>query len=1046
MKKISPQVDTFQGINNALNPCSAAYRQMQAYDALNSRINESGLWDKSPSRSAASLGNHSVTALPVSHSYCLCHWKCDDNAGNQTVTDNQGNHNGTASANTSGLDTTDQFGTASSAFSLANTYYITVTDDDDFSFTDGDDTSFSLFARIYIDVSDLTEQTIISKLNLKTGDVAAEWFFGVNATNGVRVVLYKSDNTARTRIDSDDAVLTSDGWVSLGMTYDGSGAGTGVTLYVNGVPVDSTVTNAGTYEGMSNTDANVIIGGYLYTDESVVSLIQDKIDNVMVFNTELTSQEMAFLYNSVKDLTNVEDYLYPHFKELTINDSPYIVKYLQYNTSIDVGTNKYAYVADTTLDSNRTIYWWDGTTKASADAFTNNTTARHYDQAGMGRPTQVTELTVTYDDDGGAAPNFQLNGSNGDFTGVAVGDLVWITNTGAGTHLTAGFYTVGTIDATNAAYVCLTEDPSDNNDDTGVTIKIGGVFPIADNIYSTYGGRQERGLYYYMYTYYDTELEAESLPSAIIDHTVSSYTSGDNTTLFPTITIGPLANHDPSSGFGRYDTNTKVRIYRTLRTRPLSSVYNSPTDFYFLAELDYKAYLTGKTFDYTGNGNGECNIAGGSGAFTSISVGDWVYVEGDGTNVPSAAYQVASTDSDTYINLTDDGNLAGDDTVQVILMCHADKAHDTELVDLYEGRGSPPPDDVDCLCAYDNRMFYFVDNTVYWSSAGRPDEVAQEYTLNFAGTYTSSVTKKPFLSTGDYAEAKYEISELSGKSVVAAYPMKGKLWVWTDSATGYLETTMATEGIRYNLVRKGMGIVSEKTLAHTPYGLFGADREGVWMIDSSERVGRLSKNIIDISTSTGSTYVKQGQIQHSFGVWSPEMSEYLWCAVNAGETVLHRQIGFQPMRGVFASIYAYPSLNGGCSIYTTGGSQSYTTGGYAFDITSFEELEQTLKFWMGQHSLESIKNNIEIEAIFESITSSKEVDLDVYLNNIASTTGAVTHLNTTITSTNLVGTSKPTASGRMFLIHITIPSDCQAPLIAINYQCNLVPWNEKHGR
>ena len=50
--RINPVVDTFRGINNALNPCSVQYRQFMAYVCKNSRINDSGIWDK-----AAALGN-----------------------------------------------------------------------------------------------------------------------------------------------------------------------------------------------------------------------------------------------------------------------------------------------------------------------------------------------------------------------------------------------------------------------------------------------------------------------------------------------------------------------------------------------------------------------------------------------------------------------------------------------------------------------------------------------------------------------------------------------------------------------------------------------------------------------------------------------------------------------------------------------------------------------------------------------------------------------------------------------------------------------------
>ena len=66
-EKIQPNVDTFHGLNNRLSPCSAQYRQGMAYKATNSRINESGIWDKAPSLSAASMGSVVLRGLPVSN-------------------------------------------------------------------------------------------------------------------------------------------------------------------------------------------------------------------------------------------------------------------------------------------------------------------------------------------------------------------------------------------------------------------------------------------------------------------------------------------------------------------------------------------------------------------------------------------------------------------------------------------------------------------------------------------------------------------------------------------------------------------------------------------------------------------------------------------------------------------------------------------------------------------------------------------------------------------------------------------------------------------
>jgi hypothetical protein len=39
---------------------------------------------------------------------------------------------------------------------------------------------------------------------------------------------------------------------------------------------------------------------------------------------------------------------------------------------------------------------------------------------------------------------------------------------------------------------------------------------------------------------------------------------------------------------------------------------------------------------------------------------------------------------------------------------------------------------VDYIASYNNRMLYFVGSRLWWSSAGRPEEVAQEYHLTYA--------------------------------------------------------------------------------------------------------------------------------------------------------------------------------------------------------------------------------------------------------------------------------------------------------------------------
>ena len=567
-----------------------------------------------------------------------------------------------------------------------------------------------------------------------------------------------------------------------------------------------------------------------------------------------------------------------------------------------------------------------------------------------------------------------------------------------------------------------------------------------------WGGRQEPGRYYYTYTLYDTERDVESLPATVVDYTMTSYDWSDyyESSQFPFISIKPETQSLPSVGSGRYDPNTKVRIYRSKRTQNTKSVFNPPNKLFFVSEINYNAGLTGVTYvDAT-------NTWTKVGGFADVSAGDYVYVYDNGdSNVPDKVLKVASSATDDIMVTEDDGTAYTNETtgMKVSFMTIPDYSHDKELVEEYEGRGTPPPSGVDCMVSFANRMYYFVGNTVYWSSASRPEEVAQEYTLNFsllsaaATLVTSSLETMPKLSSGGYGEAKYEIAELSGETVIGAYAWRNRLYIWTEEGTcGYLDGTYATEGVRFYKIRKGIGLVSEKTLAETPYGLFGADRDGIWQLTNNGVLQRISKGVIDIADSTKSTYALQSTLHHSFGVWSPVLDEYMWCLVNTGETEVYNQISYNPIRDVFGGFYRYAGLTGGCDLPSSAGYQNYLTDGKTFGSTLHATLVETLQFWMGQGSIESVKENLEVEVIYSSITADKNVTLAIYQNNVASTTGSTAMTGIIHNDDNLVGIVKPNGSGRMFFLSIVVPAATQAPILAINYIANFVPWNEKRLR
>ena len=353
----------------------------------------------------------------------------------------------------------------------------------------------------------------------------------------------------------------------------------------------------------------------------------------------------------------------------------------------------------------------------------------------------------------------------------------------------------------------------------------------------------------------------------------------------------------------------------------------------------------------------------------------------------------------------------------------ADYQHDTEIANAeYEGRGSAPPSDIDYLVSFNNRMLYFKGNVLYWSSAGRPQEVAQEYTLTYDSP-AASVTCKPKLSIGVYGEAKFEIAELSGHTVKAAMPLFGKLYVWTDSMMGYIEATNRLEGYRFHILREGVGVTSDKVLALSPYGLFGADRQGMWLLTPGGTTKRLTDKRVDLYAGDGTTF-DASDFTNSFGVWVPRLNEYWW-GVNG------KIIAYQADRDIFVGPYNY-AVGGGCMIVTASGAHAYLTGGKTPSLTTKDEVVQTLEFWFGQTMPKINKDQLVVE-IVHSATPGADVTAKAFQNAIASITGATDSGD--IAHGTSIGEVHPGGSGRFFMLRLTLPT-AGAPVAAIGYEYN----------
>ena len=126
-----------------------------------------------------------------------------------------------------------------------------------------------------------------------------EWRFTVGSTDKIFFNFY-DESVVDCRIGRYyDTALTSyeNTWIHLVGTYDGRGgadAEDGIDIYLNGVVVDDIDYKRGTYVAMENLTHDVWIGRYSTT------YADGQISNLKIFNRELSSTEIDYLYNFEK--------------------------------------------------------------------------------------------------------------------------------------------------------------------------------------------------------------------------------------------------------------------------------------------------------------------------------------------------------------------------------------------------------------------------------------------------------------------------------------------------------------------------------------------------------------------------------------------------------------------------------------------------------------------------------------------------------------------------------------------------------------------------
>jgi hypothetical protein len=175
-------------------------------------------------------------------------------------------------------------------FTTAATTTLTIADADIWSFTDGAGTDKSFTITALVNMTDATSFSIINK---DDGLANREFTFRTTSSDLLTLILLTSTSNQIARRVSTALTAYEGQWIHVGATYNANKTNAGIKLYLNGVQVDDTDGNAGTYTGMSNSNAPVRIGT---TQSASPTYADGSIAGVCVYNRELTAGEMMTAY------------------------------------------------------------------------------------------------------------------------------------------------------------------------------------------------------------------------------------------------------------------------------------------------------------------------------------------------------------------------------------------------------------------------------------------------------------------------------------------------------------------------------------------------------------------------------------------------------------------------------------------------------------------------------------------------------------------------------------------------------------------------------
>ena len=177
--------------------------------------------------------------------------------------------------------------TQSTSYSIDE--YIDCGDNDNLSFGNGTtDSPFSISA--WVNIRTIANFIIVSKDSSSN----REYAFRI-VSNNIRVFLLDNSSGGYIgRYYNSDLTSIEDTWNHFSFTYNGNSTSSGIKIYLNGSRVDDNNYQGGSYTSMENTLSNLNIG-----KQEITNLFSNgNIDEVSVFNSELSASDITSIYNS----------------------------------------------------------------------------------------------------------------------------------------------------------------------------------------------------------------------------------------------------------------------------------------------------------------------------------------------------------------------------------------------------------------------------------------------------------------------------------------------------------------------------------------------------------------------------------------------------------------------------------------------------------------------------------------------------------------------------------------------------------------------------